>query len=237
MLDFARFEVLTFDCYGTLIDWESGIFGALRPVLQRHGKNPADSELLELYGDLEAQEEQGAFRRYREVLEAVVRGFGRRMGFSPTAEECRTLPDSIANWEPFPDTVDALRALKNHYRLGILSNIDDDLFAASAMKLGVEFDYTLTAQRAGAYKPSFALFRRAQEEMGVPADCWLHVGQSVYHDVIPAQALGWSTVWVRRRSPRSGVGAVRPAAGKPDLEVPDLETLAAAALAGAARRD
>jgi 2-haloacid dehalogenase len=226
MLDFSRFQVLSFDCYGTLMDWESGIFAALRPILAAHGKTIPDAQLLELYGELEAQAEQSAFHPYREVLQSVVRGFGWRLGFTPTEAEARSLPESLARWQPFPDTVAALRRLKAHYKLAIISNVDDDLFATTAPKLEVSFDHVITAQQAQAYKPSLEVFRLAQKRIGVSPQHWLHVGQSIYHDVIPAQSLGLATVWVNRPSPRSGVGAVKAAAGKPDVEVPSLHALA-----------
>src|SRR5260370_33266010 len=113
MLDFTRFQVLTFDCYGTLVDWETGIFGALRPILTAHGRTVTDAELLEFYSELELQAEQGEFRPYREVLQSVVRGFGERLGFVPSESKTRSLPESLANWLPFPDTVVALRKLKS----------------------------------------------------------------------------------------------------------------------------
>src|SRR5271154_2196996 len=163
MLDFARFKALTFDCYGTMIDWESGIFSALRPILTAHGKEITDSKLLELYSELEASAEKGEFLRYRDVLQSVVRGFGERLGFSPTNAEVRSLPESLANWQPFPDTVEALRRLKARYQLAVISNVDDDLFAATAPKLGVAFDQVITAQQAGCYKPCMRMFALAQE--------------------------------------------------------------------------
>jgi 2-haloacid dehalogenase len=226
MLDFTRFKVLTFDCYGTLIDWETGIFSALRPILAAHEKKITDSTLLELYSELELKAERGEFLRYRDVLQSVVRGFGERLGFSPTETEVRSLPESLANWQPFPDTVEALRALKNRYRLAVISNVDDDLFASTAPKLGVAFDHVITAQQAGCYKPCMRMFNLAEERMSVRREQWLHVGQSIYHDVIPAQSLGIATVWVNRPSPRPGAGAAKAAAGKPDLEVPNLKSLA-----------
>jgi 2-haloacid dehalogenase len=226
MLDFTRFKVLTFDCYGTLIDWETGIFSALRPILAAHEKKITDSTLLELYSELELKAERGEFLRYRDVLQFVVHGFGERLGFSPTETEVRSLPESLANWQPFPDTVEALRALKNRYRLAVISNVDDDLFASTAPKLGVAFDHVITAQQAGCYKPCMKMFKLAEQRIGVSRERWLHVGQSIYHDVIPAQSLGIATVWVNRPSPRPGAGAAKAAAGKPDLEVPDLKTLA-----------
>jgi len=233
MLDFARFQVLTFDCYGTLIDWETGIFGALRPVLAAHSKTVTDVALLELYSELELQAEQGEqaeFRPYREVLQSVVRGFGERLGFVPSELEVRSLPESLANWLPFPDTVVALRKLKSRYQLAITSNVDDDLFAATAPRLEVQFDHVITAQQARGYKPSLRVFELAQERIGVKPDQWLHVAQSVYHDVVPAKSLGIATVWVNRPSPRPGAGAAKAASAQPDLEVSSLKALADLAL-------
>ncbi len=226
MLDWSRFKVLTFDCYGTMIDWESGIFSALRPVLAAHDKNISDAALLELYSELELSAEQAEYLRYRDVLQSVVRGFGERLGFLPTEAEVRSLPESLANWQPFPDTVAALRKLKSRYQLAVLSNVDDDLFATTAPKLGVAFDNIITAQQAGCYKPCMRMFQLAEDRIGVSREQWLHVGQSIYHDVIPAQSLGIATVWVNRRSPRPGAGAAKAATARPDLEVPDLQTLA-----------
>jgi 2-haloacid dehalogenase len=231
MLDFNRFEVLTFDCYGTLIDWEAGILSALRPILSAHEKTLDEATLLKLYGDFEQRSEQGAFRPYREVLESVVRQFGKELQFTPTVEEARSLPDSLSNWQPWPDTVAALRQLKTRFRLAILSNVDDDLFALTRLKLEVEFDEVITAQQAQAYKPSLKLFELALSRIHAPAHRVLHVGQSIYHDVIPAQALGLATVWVNRPSARSGVGAVKAAEATPDLTVTSLAELAAAAAA------
>jgi 2-haloacid dehalogenase len=224
-LNFAQFKVLTFDCYGTLIDWETGIFGALRPLLAAHGKTVSDFQLLELYSELEAEAEGREFHAYREVLKTVVRGLGARLGFYPTENQIRSLPESLGSWPPFPDTVAALRRLQTRYKLAILSNVDDDLFAATACRLDVPFDQVITAQQARAYKPSLRIFELAEQRLGVPRLQWLHLGQSIYHDVIPAQSLGISTVWVNRASTRPGAGAVKAAAGKPDLEVADLQTL------------
>jgi 2-haloacid dehalogenase len=230
MLDFTRFKALTFDCYGTMIDWETGIFSAVRPILAAHDKKITDCALLELYSELELAAEASAtktqFVTYRDVLQSVVRGFGERLGFKPSDAEVRSLPESLANWQPFPDTVEALRKLKSRYQLAVISNIDDDLFATTAPKLGVAFDHVITAQQAQCYKPCKRIFELAEERIAVSRLQWLHVGQSIYHDVIPAQSLGIATVWVNRPSPRPGAGAAKAAAGKPDLEIPDLRTLA-----------
>jgi 2-haloacid dehalogenase len=227
MLDFTRFEILTFDCYGTLINWEEGILRCLHRILAAHGKDTNDATILRLYGDFEARAEQGEFRCYRDVLRSVVRQFGEQLGFVPTEQEARSLPESVKDWKPWPDTVDALGALKKRFRLTIISNVDDDLFAATQPQLGVVFDQIVTAQQALAYKPSLKIFELALSRMGASPDRVLHVGQSVYHDVIPAQKLGLATVWVNRPSARGGVGAVKAAEGRPDLEVSSLAELAA----------
>ena len=229
MLDFARFKFISFDCYGTLIDWETGLLKALSPILHKHSVQISDAELLQLYGDFEAEAESGAYRSYRDVLRDVVRRLAQRLGFESSVAEQDSLPDSIASWEPFPDTVRALKELRSRYKLAILSNIDDDLFAATAPLLGINFDQVITASQASAYKPSPIIFRLAQEKLGVSTAEWLHAGQSIYHDIVPAQSMGLATVWVNRPSRRQGVGAVRPASATPDLEVHSLEELAAKA--------
>jgi len=226
MLDFSRFEILTFDCYGTLIDWETGILSALHRILAAHNKIVDDATLLKLYGDFEQLSEQGEFHPYREVLQSVVRRFGASLGFTPTPEEARSLPESLATWQPWPDTVAALLQLKSRFRLAILSNVDDDLFAATCPRLEVDFDDVITAQQGQAYKPSLKLFELALNRINAPAHRILHVGQSVYHDVVPAQSLGLATVWVNRPSARPGVGAVKAADAKPDLIVTSLAELA-----------
>jgi 2-haloacid dehalogenase len=226
MLDFSRFRAITFDCYGTLIDWETGLLGALRPVLRAHGSKLRDEQILALYAELEPAA-QNPYRRYREVLQEVVRGFGKRLGFQASEAEARSLPDSLKDWRPFPDTVAALEKLQTRFRLAIISNTDDDLFAGTAPHLQVKFDQVITAEQAGAYKPSLAPFRLALERLGLPKEQVLHAGQSVYHDVVPARSVGLASVLVRRR----GSGATRVLADKPNLEVPDLQTLAAFALA------
>jgi 2-haloacid dehalogenase len=229
MLDFTRFEVLTFDCYGTLINWEAGLLPVLRRILSNHSKKLDDATLLKLYSDCELLSEEGAFHPYREVLQSVVRRFGAELGFIPSDAEARSLPESLPSWQPWPDSVAALRALKSRFRLAIISNVDDDLFAATRPKLQVEFDEVITAQQAQAYKPSHKVFELALTRIKTPAPRVLHVGQSIYHDVIPAQALGLATVWVNRPSARAGIGAVKAAQAAPDLEVASLSDLAAAA--------
>ncbi|HVP42681.1 MAG TPA: haloacid dehalogenase type II [Terriglobales bacterium] len=225
-MDLSRFKLLSFDCYGTLIDWEAGILGALRPLLKQPGKELSDSEVLALYAELEAQEEAGEYKPYRKVLGKVVQRLGRRLGFSPSAADVGSLAESVAGWLPFPDTVDALQRLKKRYRLVILSNIDDDLFAATARHLHVPFDFVITAQQCRSYKPSLNNFRTMLERAGVGADAILHCAESRFHDVAPARQLGIATVWVNRHANRPGASASGQGTARPDLEVPDLKRLA-----------
>jgi 2-haloacid dehalogenase len=224
-----RFEVLTFDCYGTLIDWETGIGAALRAAFADHRVRIEPDRALELYGELEAEAERGEYREYQTVLKMVLEGMGARLGFIPTEEELRRFSESVRDWPAFPDSARALRALKTKYRLAIISNIDDDLFGHSARRLEVPFDWVITAQQARSYKPSLNNFRVALERIGVPPARILHVAQSLFHDIVPAKALGLATVWINRRHGKPGFGATPPADGEPDLEVPDLDALAAAA--------
>lgn len=224
-LDFSRFEALSFDCYGTLIDWESGILGAMRPILAAHAKTISDDEILALYSELEPKAQEGPHRLYKDVLADVVGRFGERLGFAPTPTEAASLAHSLREWRPFPDTVAALRELKRHFRLYVISNVDDDLFAHSARWLEVPFDGVITAQRAGSYKPSLHNFEAALREIGRPREELLHLAESLFHDIAPARQLGIATVWVNRRGGKKA-SATRAVEAKPDLVVPDLRTLA-----------
>jgi 2-haloacid dehalogenase len=240
-MDFNQFTAIGFDCYGTLIDWESGILPTLRRVLTNHDQPIADADILELYGEFEAQAESGPYQRYREVLQSVVRDFAARFHFEASPEEISSLAESVREWPPFEDTVPALLQLQKRYKLVIISNIDDSLFAETRKHLGVDFDAVITAEQAGSYKPSINNFQTALRRLALSPSRLLHAGQSIYHDVIPARSLGISTVWVNRKSARPGIGAVRTSAAPaeerlPDLEVPDLATLAARAVAGLAHK-
>ncbi len=232
MLDFSRFRLMTFDCYGTLIDWETGILCALRPILAAHLEAvPPDDNVLGLYAAIESEIEAGPYRSYHEVLQQVVRDFGARLGFVPSVAETLSLAESIAGWCPFPDTVEALQRLATRYQLVILSNIDDDLFALTAPQLGVRFADVITAQQARSYKPSLNNFDLALQRTGASPDDLLHVAQSLYHDVVPARQLGIATVWINRHTGRNSLGATPPAPyARPDAEFPDLHSLAQAAV-------
>jgi 2-haloacid dehalogenase len=224
-LDFNQFKFLTFDCYGTLIDWESGILGALRPILKAHNQNLDDAQILNFYAEFESAIESGAFKPYREVLKEVVRGFAGRLGFQATEQEAASLPESLKHWRPFPDTVSSLKSLARHYKLCVISNVDDDLFAHTARHLEVPFHVVITALQARSYKPSHNNFRLALEKIGSAKEQVLHVAESLFHDIAPARALGIKSVWVDRSKGKRG-RASRVADVRPDLEVPDLKTLA-----------
>ncbi|MEH2296496.1 haloacid dehalogenase type II [Nostoc sp.] len=227
MIDFHQYKALTFDCYGTLIDWENGILGVLKPLLLAHNTNLDDDQILKLFAEFEADMEKGEYIKYREVLKRVVQKFGEGFGFEPTADELNSLADSMQHWLPFPDTIEALKALSSKFKLVIISNVDDDLFAFSAKHLEVEFDQIITAEQTKSYKPSLNNFRVAIERIDLPIEQILHVAASIYHDIVTAKSLGLSTVWVNRRADQKGVNSTRSALTKSDLEVPDLKTLAA----------
>jgi 2-haloacid dehalogenase len=228
MLNFDQFEALTFDCYGTLIDWETGILEALRPVFEAHSIDLSDEATLELYGELETAAESGDYREYRLVLKSVLEGFGARLGFTPSSGELQRFPESVKDWPAFPDSPAALNALHKKYKLAILSNIDDDLIALSAQRLQTRFDWIVTAQQARSYKPCLHNFHLAIDRLGLPVGKILHVAQSLFHDIAPAKSVGLSTVWINRRVGKTGFGATPPAQAQPDLEVPSLQALAEA---------
>jgi 2-haloacid dehalogenase len=195
--------------------------------LTNHRLTIPREKALELYSELESEAEAGAYQEYKAVLQMVLEGFGSRLGFAPTPIELQLFAVSVKDWPAFPDSAPALQALKKKYKLAIISNIDDDLFAFSAQRLQVEFDWIITAQQAKSYKPSLNNFHLAFERIGLPQNKILHVAQSLFHDIVPAKALGLSTVWINRRYNKAGFGATPPAQAQPDLEVPDLQTLAA----------
>jgi len=230
-LDFDRFDVLTFDCYGTLINWEAGILAALRAPLGAHGIAESDDDVLAAFARHEAEIEAGPYRRYRDVLGEVLAAMVGHFGAEASAEERATFGGSVADWPAFPDSAAALAALHERFKLGVITNCDDDLFAASQRKLGVEFDYLVTAQQAKRYKPNPRGFELMFERVGLPPARILHVAQSLYHDHVPAKRLGLSTVWVNRREGKAGSGATPPAEATPDLVVPDMATLASVATA------
>jgi 2-haloacid dehalogenase len=228
-LDYGRFEALTFDCYGTLIDWEAGILAGLRPVLTARGVEPPDDEILERYASYEAAAEAGPYMRYREILGRSMREVAFDYGIGPETREVAAFSASVGDWPAFPDSVEALGRLHQHYRLGVITNCDDDLFARSAERLGTTFDWVVTAQSARSYKPDPHNFEVAFERIGLPRERILHVAQSLFHDHVPARALGLATVWIDRRHGRPGGGATPPADVTPDATFTDMASFAEAA--------
>ena len=233
-LDDRAFDALTFDCYGTLIDWEAGILAALRTVLPTDRAGAGDDEaLLVEYANAEATCEAGPYRRYREILGEGLAAVARAHGVEPAPDEVARLGGSVADWPAFDDSHAALTRLATRFRLGVLTNCDDDLFAASNARLGVAFEWIVTAQQVGSYKPDERNFAALVERLGadgVPRDRILHVAQSLFHDHAPAKRLGFRTVWIDRRHDRAGAGATPPADARPDATFPSMASFAAAAV-------
>ncbi len=232
-LDVDRFEALTFDCYGTLIDWEAGLLDAFRPILAAHDVTLDDEELLVRYAAHEARLEAGPYLRYRALLAEALRGVATELGFEPTDEEAAAFGGSVVDWPAFPDSPAALERLARRFKLGVLTNCDGDLFAASHARLGVAFDWIVTAEQVGSYKPSEANFGALFDRLaadGVARDRILHVAQSLYHDHAPAKRLGMTTVWIDRRQGRAGPGATPPSDAVPDATYPSMAAFAAEAV-------
>ena len=214
-------RLISFDCYGTLIDWETGLLTALRSALP--SLDLSDEEILVAFAEIEPQIQATKYKSYRVVLREVLLSFANRCGKCPVNSDA--LANSIATWNPFPETVDALRRLKSKYQLAIVSNIDNDLFAATAHRLIVPFDHVITAEAVGAYKPNHRNFEMLLERTGMKAREIVHVGESLFHDIAPARALGITTVWVNRSNGRTA-RASKFVATDPDVTVGDLDALA-----------
>jgi 2-haloalkanoic acid dehalogenase type II len=231
-MDLTQYDALSFDCYGTLIDWEAGLAAVLGPWARRQGSALSDEDVLSAYSGHEAAveaEQPGLL--YPAVLAESFRRTGASLGLDVSEDDAAALGGSVGDWPAFPDSADALARLKRHYRLIILSNIDRASFAASNRRLGVEFDAIVTAEDIGSYKPNPANFDALLahlDELGVPRSRLLHVAQSLFHDHVPAKAKGLPTVWINRRKDRAGWGATpAPEAGvRPDAEFPSMVTFA-----------
>ncbi len=196
MIEWNQIDAFTFDCYGTLIDWQSGIRSAINGALVQIGRAPMDdAELFRRYSEAERQAQCGPWRAYRDVCREVMRSL---LGHDSPSELWTVLGESICNWPVWPDTVEALRALQRRGRLVIVSNIDDDLFRGTASALNVRFDHVVTAEQVRSYKPKRAHFEEALKRLGLPAERVLHVAESRWHDVAPAKAIGFATAWINR---------------------------------------
>jgi len=214
---------VTFDCYGTLIDWETGIRRAFKQALEGMGLTQTqEAELFDLYQKEEKRiEGQMPYRKYREVLALAGSAAARRFGRNIPEKLSSVLAEQLPGWEPFQDTNPALERLATEYTLGILSNVDDDLLAGTLKHFTVPFDLVVTAERVRSYKPGTEHFEEARRIIGADRG-WLHVAASLYHDIEPASRLGIKTVWVNRKNSPEG----RRFRGKILREVRDLAQLA-----------
>ncbi len=220
-LNTTELKLITFDCYGTLIDWESGIRRTLQRQLQSAGREWED-RFFDLYLEREALHESAAYRPYREVLAAAEADVLTAAGVNPLPKPA--LADSLPDWKPFADTLQGLERLREKYKLGVLSNIDRDLFARTARHLGVKFDIVVTAEDVQYYKPGPAHFNRMLEQTGLNKSQVLHAAQSLYHDVAVCNELNIPCVWINRR------GEENTRSARPIAEFPDLPSFASAVL-------
>ena len=220
------FKVLTFDCYGTLIDWESGMVAGLNPLTERvgreQGRELGRDEILEAHARHEsAQQRQTPTMCYRDLLAVVCRRLAEEWGVALPWEDCLAYGGSVKDWPAFPDTVEALRYLKQHYKLVILSNVDNQGFAASNERLGVAFDAIYTAEDIGSYKPSdrnFAYMLEKLETLGCGVGEILHTAESLYHDHAPANRHGLKSCWIYRRHDQEGFGATMDPGVMPQID-------------------
>ena len=205
----SDFNALSFDCYGTLIDWEGGLADALRPLRQRSGAT--SEELIDAYGPVEhAVEEEFPGLRYSELLEKVHQRLSEQFSVQPEADAARAFGQSVGDWPAFPDSAEALRYLKQHFKLIILSNVDRASFARSNQRLGVSFDHIFTAEEIGSYKPdlrNFEYLLGRLSDAGIAKDQLLHTAQSLFHDHAPANRMGIASAWIDRRHDKAGSGA------------------------------
>jgi 2-haloacid dehalogenase len=233
-LDFDRVEALSFDCYGTLIDWERGLLAAADRLLAAHGASPPAESVLASFARHESRLEAGPYLRYRDLLAEVAAAICAEHGVRPGTGELAAFGGSVVDWPAFPDSADALARLGGRFRLAVVTNCDDDLFAASARRLGDPFEVVVTAEQARSYKPAARHFELLFERLALSPERIVHVAQSLFHDHVPAQALGLRSVWVDRRHGRAGGGATPDAQSSPDLVVPDMATLAESVAGGTA---
>jgi 2-haloacid dehalogenase len=226
-IDYDAFDVLTFDTYGTLIDWEAGIASALRTALPTLAGR-SDDELCERFAAHESAAEV-PYQPYRGVLADSLRAVARDSDLAVDAATVARFSESVRDWPAFPDSAAALARLHERFKLAVITNCDTDLFAASSARLGVEFDWAITAQVAGSYKPDLNSFHVAFDTIEAPRERILHVAQSLFHDHVPAKALGMTTVWIDRRHDRPGFGATPPASATPDARFESMQAFADAA--------
>lgn len=205
------FKALTFDCYGTLIDWESGMVAGLEPLTSRLPQSITRDQILESHARHESSQQRWTpGKRYFDLLPIVYKRLAEEWGLSASHEECREYGRSVERWPAFPDSAQALQYLKQHYKLVILSNVDNTSFAASNARLQIEFDGVYTAEDIGSYKPSDRNFEYMLEKLastGIKQHEILHTAESMFHDHVPGKRHGLASCWIYRRHEQSGFGA------------------------------
>ncbi|RKE68413.1 HAD family hydrolase [Pseudorhodoplanes sinuspersici] len=229
MLDFDSFKVLTFDCYGTLIDWETGMEELVRPwMAELGGATPLDLVITSFALHQAKHQQVRPALLYPELLARTWHDIEGTFGWEKNESRAKAFAESVGHWPPFADTVGSLRYLSRFYKLAILSNVDNSSLTRTLRLLEVPFVLTVTAEDVGSYKPGLPHFTRALEELerqGFAKDDILHVAQSKHHDVMPGRQLGLSTIWVNRRHNRKGSGATLATEAEPDLAVTSLAEL------------
>lgn len=231
MIDFTRFKACTFDCYGTLIDWDTGISELVRPWLADMDSQVPPDLVVSTFALMQARHQQTRpALLYPEVLRRSWRDIEEQFGWDENLAHATAFAQSVPSWPPFSDTVESLRYLARHYRLGILSNVDNASLAGTLKLLEVPFAFTVTAEDVGSYKPGLAHFEEAFRRLaatGIRKDEILHIAQSKHHDMIPGRHLGLTTVWVNRRYGKKCTGATLAATAEPTLTVNSLAELVA----------
>ncbi|MFC2098757.1 HAD-IA family hydrolase [Bacteroidota bacterium] len=220
-MDFAKIELISFDCYGTLIDWQKAVQDILELYFNQFSVEFSREDIFGAFLRADAKLEAGKFLPYREILAEIVLLIADDLRISVDPATRYVLSENFSEWKPFADTVDSLKLLKENYKLAIISNVDDDLFALTNELLEIKFDFVVTAGQLGSYKPDANNFLEAHKRFDLGEEVMLHAAQSIYHDIAPSNKLGWNNAWVNRY----GEPERTDPAEFPDFEVPDLASL------------
>ncbi|MBL8629678.1 MAG: HAD-IA family hydrolase [Rhodospirillaceae bacterium] len=230
--DFSGLRALSFDCYGTIVDWETGLLRALKPLLDKTNMS-VDAALSAFAGSEAFEEARTPGKRYPLILETVCRTLAAKWNVAVSDDDVRAFGASVPAWPPFADSSSALKRLQSRFKLCILSNVDHESFAGTERALDLKFDLIVTAQDVGTYKPNLKNFRTLLErvsDMNIAPNQVLHVAESLFHDHVPAQSLGLKTCWIDRRQGKGGgASAAKAVSVKPDLTFFSLAELATAA--------
>ena len=220
-MDFEQYQIISFDCYGTLIDWKKAVLNILGSVISKYHIEVEREALFTMFLEADRSVIADEYKTYREILTDITGLIAQKLSINLYHEDRNCLSDRFDEWVPFADTVESLMKLKQRFELCVISNVDNDLFNMTASKLGIELDYLITAQDVQTYKPNHNNFEQALSSFGVDRDRQLHVAQSIHHDIIPAHQMGINNVWINRYNEKIPESEV----GYPGLIVPDLESL------------